>query len=45
MNIFRMGARYKTLDQKLKDGIPGPGEYSNDINKSVPSVKFGTSSR
>ncbi|CDW84498.1 UNKNOWN [Stylonychia lemnae] len=42
-----MGARYKTLDQKLKDGIPGPGEYqnANDTNKSIPSMKFGTSSR
>jgi hypothetical protein len=40
-----MGSRYKTLDQKMKAGIPGPGEYKNDLNKSIPSVKFGTSNR
>ena len=43
--MIRMGARYKTLDQKLKDGIPGPGEYNGEMNKSIPSMKFGTSSR
>jgi len=40
-----MGARYKTLDQKMKDGIPGPGDYNGEMNKSIPSMKFGTSSR
>lgn len=40
-----MGARYKTLDTKLKAGIPGPGEYDNHLKKSIPSIKFGSSNR
>ncbi len=40
-----MGSRYRTLDMKMKAGIPGPGEYEYDQKKSMPSVKFGTSSR
>ena len=43
-----MGSRYRTLDAKLRAGVPGPGEYNNNtgqLNKSIPSIKFGTSSR
>jgi len=40
-----MGSRYKTLDAKLKAGIPGPGQYDGLPKTSIPSVKFGTSSR
>eukprot|EP00347_Sterkiella_histriomuscorum_P006966 403350761 len=42
---FTMGSRYKTLDQKMKAGVPGPGEYDQERQKSIPSIKFGTSSR
>ena len=40
-----MGSRYRTLDAKLKAGLPGPGEYDNNLKKSIPNIKFGTSSR
>lgn len=40
-----MGSRYKTLDAKLKSAIPGPGEYSQEVKPSIPSIKFGSSSR
>ena len=38
-----MGARYKQLDYKMKDYIPGPGNYENKIFDKPPMVKFGSS--
>ena len=40
-----MGSRYKTLDMKMREGIPGPGQYNPKPKTTVPSVKFGSSNR
>lgn len=40
-----MASRYKTIDQSVKDGIPGPGQYQISREDSVPKIRFGTASR
>jgi hypothetical protein len=33
------------MESKFKASVPGPGEYSQDFKKSIPSMKFGTGTR
>ena len=40
-----MGSKLEDIEFKKRNFQPGPGNYEVKVNKSIPSMKFGTGSR
>ena len=42
---YSMGSKLEDIEFKKRNFQPGPGNYEVKINKSIPSMKFGSGSR
>lgn len=40
-----MGMRYKNLENSIREGVPGPGNYDIKASEKPPQYRFGTSQR